>query len=155
MEEALATYYGIRVCYHAPGIMQPQPVSSRNRESSYIHACMPIVPMLILQAVSLEVTFYILYLSGKTGCSILHGMIPHTGKPTRITYTCLQGRHFILICGRVRGQCPRRGSRAPWWGSGGEAPWSPSVFGILKLFLTCIFVGNMMKFPKQLYYVLN
>ena len=32
---------------------------------------------------------------------------------------------------------------------------SPSVFGILKVFLTCIFVGNMIKFPKQLYYVLN
>ena len=28
---------------------------------------------------------------------------------------------------------------------------SPSVFDILKVFLTCIFVGNIMKFPKKLF----
>ena len=30
-----------------------------------------------------------------------------------------------------------------------EAPWSPSVFDMLKVFLTCIFVGNMMKFQNN------
>ena len=43
------------------------------------------------------------------------------------------------------------------WGVQGAKPLgevsgrSPGVFDIVKVFLTCIFVGNMMKFPKQLF----
>ena len=62
----------------------------------------------------------------------------------------MQGRHFISTRERVRGQSPRRGSR-------GQSPLvevqgrSPSVFGILKVFLACIFVGNIIKFPNKLF----
>ena len=69
-------------------------------------------------------------------------------EPFHIETDCDQGRHFILICGGGGVQ-----EAEPPTGVQGDptAPWSPSDFDILMVFLTYIFVGNMMKFLKQLF----
>ena len=72
--------------------------------------------------------------------------IPGTGVQS------MQGRHFILICGGVRGLCPRRGSRgqSPLVGVRGRSPLKPQRFWHFKGVPDMYYCGYYDEIPKTI-----